>query len=226
MQGKVSPMLLGSSPRGAKVITLGVLISGEGTNLQAILDAIAGKKLDARVALVLSNVPSAGGLERARRAGVPTAVLSHKDFVSREGFDAAVVAKLREHAVEYVVLAGFMRIVTTVLLEGFPMRVVNIHPALLPSFPGVHAQAQALAYGVKITGCTVHLVDAGTDTGPILAQTAVPVLEGDDEESLRRRIQIEEHKLLPAVLQWIAEGRVTVDSAPPGARPRVRIAKA
>jgi phosphoribosylglycinamide formyltransferase-1 len=207
------------------VITLGVLISGEGTNLQAILDAIGAGKLDARVALVVSSVASAGGLERARRAGVPTAVLSHKSFLSREGFDAAVVAELRKHGAEYVVLAGFMRIVTTVLLEAFPMRVVNIHPALLPSFPGVHAPAQALAYGVKVTGCTVHLVDAGTDTGPILAQTAVPVNEGDDDATLGRRIQVEEHKLLPEVLQWFAEGRVTVDSASPGARPQVRIAR-
>ncbi len=205
------------------VITLGVLISGEGTNLQAILDAIQAGRLDARVAVVVSNVSSAGGLERAHRASVPTATLSHKGFASREAFDAAVVAELRRHDVEYVVLAGFMRIVTAVLLEAFRMRVVNIHPALLPSFPGVHGPAQALAYGVKITGCTVHLVDAGTDTGPILAQTAVPVLEGDDEASLRRRIQVEEHKLLPEVLQWIAEGRITVESGSPGVRPRIRI---
>jgi phosphoribosylglycinamide formyltransferase-1 len=213
-----------SAARGGAMIQLGVLISGEGTNLQAILDSIAARKLDAQVVLVLSNVASAGGLERARRAGVPTAILSHKDYPDRESFDAAVVAKLREHGAEHVVLAGFMRIVTRVLLDAFPMRVVNIHPALLPAFPGVHAPAQAIAYGVRVTGCTVHFVDAGTDTGPIVAQAVVPVLPDDDEASLRARIHVQEHALLPAVLQWIAEGRVSVERPPRTGRSRVRVA--
>ncbi len=152
------------------MIALGVLVSGSGTNLQAILDAVAARTLDAKVALVLSNVARAGALERARAAGVPTAVVEHQRYPDRRAFDAAVVAALREHGVELVVLAGFMRIVTDVLLGAFPMRVVNIHPALLPSFPGVHGPRQAIAYGVRVAGCTVHFVDGGTDTGPIIAQ--------------------------------------------------------
>jgi phosphoribosylglycinamide formyltransferase-1 len=192
------------------VITLGVLVSGGGTNLQAILDAIAAKTLDARVAVVVSNTAGAGGLERAKKAGVPTVVLDHKAYAGREAFDAAVVDALRAHGVEWVVLAGFMRIVTCVLLDAYAMRVVNIHPALLPAFPGVDAQKQALDYGVRVTGCTVHFVDAGTDTGPIIAQRAVAVLAGDDVETLKARVLVEEHRLLPEVLQWIAEGRVSV----------------
>jgi phosphoribosylglycinamide formyltransferase-1 len=203
-------------------LNVGVLISGTGTNLQSILDAVAAKRLDARIGVVVSNVPSAKGLERARAAGVPTAVVDHKRFVDRPAFDAELVRVLREHGVEIVVLAGFMRLVTSVFLDAFPMKVVNIHPALLPAFPGTHAQAQALAYGVKVSGCTVHFVDAGADTGPVIAQATVPVHDDDDEESLRLRILQEEHRLLPQALQWIAEGRVTVEPRE-GARPRVRI---
>jgi phosphoribosylglycinamide formyltransferase-1 len=206
------------------VITLGVLISGTGTNLQAILDAVRERRLDAKVGVVLSNVPSAKGLERARDAGVPTAVVDHKAYAARPSFDAEIVGVLRAHGVEVVVLAGFMRLVTPTLLDAFPNRIVNLHPALLPAFPGAHAQAQAIAYGVKIAGCTVHLVDAGTDTGPVIAQAAVPVEEGDDEEALRARILVQEHRLLPEVLQWFAEGSVTVEPpAAAGGRPRVRV---
>jgi len=194
----------------AGVITLGVLVSGSGTNLQAILDAIAERRLDARVAVVVSNKAGAGALPRAARAGVPTVVLDHNAYAGREAFDAAVVSALRERGVEWVVLAGFMRILTRVLLDAFPMRVVNIHPALLPSFPGTDAQRQALDYGVRVTGCTVHFVDAGTDTGPIIAQRALDVLPGEELESLKNRLLAVEHQLLPEVLQWIAEGRVGV----------------
>jgi phosphoribosylglycinamide formyltransferase-1 len=193
------------------VLELGVLVSGSGTNLQAVLDAVAAGTLDARVRVVVSNKQGAFALERAARAGVPTVVLSHKGYASREAFDAAVVSALRAHGVDTVVLAGFMRIVTPVLLGAFPSRVVNIHPSLLPAFPGVDAQAQALAHGARITGCTVHLVDAGIDTGPIVAQAAVPVLEGDTVDALRDRVLAMEHRLLPAVLQWMSEGRVHVD---------------
>jgi phosphoribosylglycinamide formyltransferase-1 len=208
----------------ALVITLGVLASGSGTNLQAILDAIATGKLDARVAVVVSNVAGAGALERARAAGVPTVVVDHTKHETRRSFDAALVDVLRASGVEWVVLAGFMRLLTDVLLDAFPMRVVNIHPALLPAFPGVHAQRQALEYGVRVTGCTVHLVDRGTDTGPIVAQAAVPVREGDDEETLRLRILKREHELLPRVLQWIAEGRLVAEPGGPAPRrPRVRV---
>jgi phosphoribosylglycinamide formyltransferase-1 len=206
------------------MIRIGVLISGEGTNLQAVLDAIADKRLDAQISCVLSNVPSAGGLERARKAGVPDVVVNHRDYATREAFDTAVVRELIDRKTDYVVLAGFMRLVTGVLLDAFPMRVINIHPALLPAFPGINAQGQALAYGVRLTGCTVHFVDAGTDTGPILAQAVVPVLDDDDDESLRARVLVEEHALLPRALQWIAERRVTVSPGrAPGDRPRVTV---
>lgn len=204
------------------MIALGVLVSGSGTNLQSILDAIAAKRLDARVAVVVSNVGDAGALERARKAGVETVVVEHKGFADRQAFDAAVVEVLRARGVDVVVLAGFMRLVTPVLLGAFSGRVVNIHPALLPSFPGVHGPQQALAYGVRVAGCTVHFVDAGTDTGPIIAQEAVPVLDGDDEESLRLRILAREHELLPRVLQLIAQGRVHVEPVA-GGRARVRV---
>jgi phosphoribosylglycinamide formyltransferase-1 len=207
------------------MITLGVLVSGSGTNLQAILDAVRARTLDARVAVVVSNVAAAGALDRARTAGVETVVIEHQKYADRRTFDAAVVEALRARGVEVVVLAGFMRLVTDVLLGAFPMRVVNVHPALLPAFPGVHAQRQALAYGVRVTGCTVHFVDCGTDTGPVIAQAAVPVCEGDDEATLSARILAREHELLPRALQWIAEGRVTVE--PPveaGGRARVRVA--
>lgn len=192
----------------ADKLRIGVLVSGGGSNLQAILDAIGAGRLDAEVAVVVSNVAAAQGLERARKAGVPAVVIDHKAFPSREAFDAAVVDTLRAHEASWIVLAGFMRVVTSVLLDAFPMRVVNIHPALLPSFPGVHAQKQALAYGVRVTGCTVHLVDAGTDTGPIIAQAAVPVRDDDTVETLRARVLSEEHRLLPAVVRDLAAGRV------------------
>lgn len=204
------------------MITLGVLASGSGTNFQAILDAVAAGRLDARVAVLVCNTPGAGAIERARRAGVEGVVLDHRAHASRAAFDAAVVDVLRARGVELVVLAGFMRLLTDVMLDAYPMRVVNIHPALLPSFPGTHAQKQALAYGVRVTGCTVHLVDRGTDTGPIVAQAAVAVGDDDDEESLRTRILAREHELLPRALQWFAEGRVTIEQAP-GQRPRVRV---
>lgn len=206
-------------------LALGVLISGTGTNLGAILDAVASGSLDADVRVVVSNVAGVGGLERAQRAGVATRVVSHKDFEGRAAFDAEIVKVLHGHGVEWVVLAGFMRIVTDVLLGAFRERVINIHPALLPAFPGTHAQAQALAYGVKITGCTVHLVDGGVDTGPILAQAAVPVLDDDDEERLRARILVQEHRLLVDVLSRIARGGLRIDPPrQPGQRPHVSLA--
>ena len=206
------------------MLRLGVLISGGGTNLGAITGAVAARTLDAEVSLVVSNNPKAGGLERAHQAGIPTVVLDHRSFDSREAFDAAVVTALVARGVTWVVLAGFMRIVTPVLLDAFPFRVINIHPALLPAFPGAHAQADALAYGVRVTGCTVHFVDRGTDTGPIIAQAVVPVEVDDTVDSLTARILASEHRLLPAVLQSIALGQVTVvPPASEGERPRVRV---
>jgi phosphoribosylglycinamide formyltransferase-1 len=207
----------------ASPLPIGVLVSGTGTNLQAILDAVATGALHADVRIVVSNKPGVLALERAAKAGVPSKVVPHKDYATREAFDTAVVAALREAGVEYVVLAGFMRLVTRVLLGAFPHRIVNIHPALLPAFPGVDAQAQALAYGVKVTGCTVHLVDEGTDTGPILAQRAVPILDGDDVARLRARVLEAEHAVLVDTLRAIAEGRLEVVPGEGGQRTRARL---
>jgi phosphoribosylglycinamide formyltransferase-1 len=185
---------------------LAVLVSGSGTNLQAILDA----KLP--VSLVLSNKPGVLALERASKAGVATRVLSHKDFASRDEYDAALVEILRGAGIEYVALAGFMRLLTRRFLDAFAGRVVNIHPSLLPAFPGVHSQKQALDYGVKVAGCTVHFVDEGTDTGPIIAQATVDVREGDDEASLSARILEREHALYPAILRALIDGQVRLVS--------------
>lgn len=204
-------------------LNLGVLVSGSGTNLQSILDAIAEGRLDARVRVVISNKAGVLALERAQQAKVPTRVLVHRDFPDRESFDAALVEALREAEVDLVVLAGFMRLLTPRFLDAFPGRVVNIHPSLLPAFPGVDAQKQAFDYGVRVTGCTVHFVDKGTDTGPIIAQAAVPVLEGDDEESLKRRILEQEHRLFVEVLGWFAEGKVELIRGGGEARPRVHV---
>jgi len=204
------------------MLKLGVLISGRGSNLQAIIDAIDACTLDARIELVLSNKAKAAGLERARAHGVRTAVVSHRDFADRASFDAAMVAELRAAGVEWVVLAGFMRIVTPTFLEAFKLRVINIHPSLLPAFVGIDAQQQAIDYGVRVTGCTVHLVDEGVDAGPIIAQAVVPVRQDDDRDALAQRLLVHEHRLLVQVLQWIADGRVHVAAAADG-RPRVRV---
>jgi phosphoribosylglycinamide formyltransferase-1 len=192
-------------------LKVGVLVSGSGTNLQAILDAGAHGELGgARVVVVVSNVAGVKALGRAEAAGVPAVVLPHKQFGSRQAFDEALVATLKERGVELVALAGFMRIVTPYFLQSFPQRVINIHPSLLPAFPGIHAQKQALEYGARITGCTVHFVDEGCDTGPIIQQATVPVLDGDDEAALTARILVEEHRLYPAAIRALAEGRVNV----------------
>ena len=191
---------------------VGVLVSGSGTNLAALLAAqAAGTLAPAQIVAVVSNRPGAFALERARAAGVPERVVDHRAFADRGDFDRALVAALQALGVEAVVLAGFMRILTPAFLAAFPGRVVNTHPALCPAFPGTDAPAQALAHGVKVTGVTVHFVDAGVDTGPIIAQRAVPVLPGDDARSLHARIQAEEHRLLPAVVRALAAGRLRID---------------
>jgi phosphoribosylglycinamide formyltransferase-1 len=194
-------------------LKLGVLVSGTGSNLQAILDAINGGTLDARVQVVISNRANVQALERARRAGVPALTIPHRDFPSREAFDRALLSALREAEVSWVVLAGFMRVVTPEFLDAFPGRIINIHPALLPAFPGVDAAKQALEYGVKISGCTVHFVDSGVDSGKIIAQSAVPVEATDDVASLAARIHVAEHELFVSVLRDIAAGRVRPFSA-------------
>lgn len=193
-------------------LNLGVLVSGNGTNLQAILDAIERGTLLAQVKVVFSNRADAFALERARRAQVPVVVCSHRDFSSRETFDEKLVASLREHGVEWVALAGFMRILTPVFFAAYGGRTLNIHPSLLPAFPGTHAIRQALEHGVKVTGCTVHWVTEGVDAGPIIAQRAVALNADDSEETLAERIHRVEHELYVEVLAELAAGRVR----PPG----------
>ncbi len=189
---------------------VGVLISGGGTNLQALLDACADPEFPARVAVVISNRRDAYGLERARQAGVPAVWLPHRRK-SREDFEDELLSCLREHEVEWICLAGFMRLLTGRFLGAYAERVLNIHPALLPAFPGTHGQQQAFDYGVRIAGCTLHFVDEGTDTGPIIAQGAVPVLPTDDEDALKARILGVEHILYPRVLRWAVEGRLQIE---------------
>lgn len=186
--------------------TLGVLISGRGSNLQAIIDAIAAGRLDARIAVVISNKPHAAGLERARRAGIETLVLSHRDYPSREEYDRVLVEHLRARGVGLVCLAGFMRLLSPVFIQAFPNAILNIHPSLLPAFPGLDAQHQAWAHGVKLAGATVHLVDCDLDAGPIVLQRAVPVLEDDTPDTLSARILEEEHKLYPEAIRLVLDG--------------------
>ncbi|MCC6903100.1 MAG: phosphoribosylglycinamide formyltransferase [Polyangiaceae bacterium] len=190
----------------SRVLELGVLVSGSGSNLQAILDAVAEGRLDAHVRVVVSNKANVLALERAARAGVPTVVVPHREFSTREAFDQKLVDVLTRAGVEHVVLAGFMRVLTPVFLRAFAGKVINIHPSLLPAFPGVRAQAQALEHGVKVTGCTVHFVDEGVDTGPIIAQRAVPVLDGDTVETLTQRILEQEHVLMVEALSRVSAG--------------------
>ncbi len=191
---------------------IAVLASGEGTNVQALLDAAAAGALGpAQIVVVGSNRPGARALDRARAAGVAAVAVDHRGFADRGDFEAALLAALAPHAPEAVVLAGFMRVLTPRFLAAFPGCVVNTHPALLPAFPGGHAIEEALAAGVKVTGCTVHFVDAGVDQGPIIAQRAVAVYGGDDAASVRARIQHEEHVLLPAVVRALAEGRISCE---------------
>ena len=199
---------------------LGVLVSGSGSNLQALIDACAAEDFPAEVAVVVCNVPGAFALERARRAGIATEVIDHRGFAlsringdqahDRAAFDARIVEALQQHRVDAVCLAGFMRLVGAPLLEAFPHRVLNIHPSLLPAFPGLHGARQALAHGVKLAGCTVHFVDAGLDSGPIIVQAAVPVLPDDDEKALAARILAEEHRVYPLAVRWLCEDRLEI----------------
>ena len=197
---------------------IGVLVSGRGSNLQAIIDAIADGQLDARIAVVISNRADAQGLDRARAAGIETLVRDHKRWPSRDAYEAVLVEDLRARDVHLVCLAGFMRLLGATFVDAFPNRILNIHPALLPSFPGLHAQRQALEHGVRVSGCSVHLVDSGTDTGPIILQRCVRVEQDDTEESLADRILEEEHRILPEAVRLFMEGRLNVQ----GRRVRIR----
>ena len=215
-------MIEPSVPHTSRAI--GVLISGRGTNLQALIDAVAEQRLDARIGVVISNRADAAGLERAAAAGIETCLVDHRSFRSREDFDRALVAELAARSVSLVCLAGFMRLVGAPLLDAYPDRILNIHPSLLPSFPGMNAQQQALEHGVKVSGATVHLVTGELDGGPIVAQAAVPVRDNDTVETLSARILIEEHRLYPEAVRLIMAGnwrlagrRIVFERADPAA---------
>lgn len=192
-------------------LKIGVLVSGSGSNLQALLDACSQPDMPAEVVLVVSNKPGVKALERAQKAGVPSEVWQPKAFCDRHSYDAHLVSRLQSAGVELVCLAGFMRLISDVFQEGFPGRIMNIHPSLLPAFPGLHAQRQALDYGVRISGCTVHFVDSGVDTGPVIIQAAVPVHRDDDETSLAQRIQQQEHRIYPEAVRLFAQNRLRLE---------------
>lgn len=192
-------------------LSIGVLASGRGSNLQAIIDAIESKRLSARIVCVISDKNDAQALERARQHGAKAIFLDPRGYDSREDYDQALVECLRSHEVELVCLAGFMRILSPVFVQAFPRQILNIHPSLLPSFPGLKVQRKALEHGVKFSGCTVHFVTEEVDAGPIVIQASVPVQDGDTEESLSERILAEEHKIYPQAIQWIAEGRLSLE---------------
>jgi phosphoribosylglycinamide formyltransferase-1 len=204
-----------SERMAAGKLRLGVLASGRGSNLQAIIDAIEAGRLDATIAIVISNKKDAAALERARRHGLTDVFLDPKPYAgqpnNREAYDAAVLEVLRKHDVDLVLLAGYMKIVTRVLIEAYQNRMMNIHPSLLPSFPGLDAQKQARDWGVKIAGCTVHFVTEGVDEGPIIVQAAVPVVDGDTPQTLATRILKEEHKIYPLAVRLFSEGRLLVE---------------
>jgi phosphoribosylglycinamide formyltransferase-1 len=190
---------------------IAVLISGRGSNLQSIIDAVANRELDAEIAVVISNRSDAAGLMRAREAGIEALCLNTRDFQDRDAYDRAIVEMLRAHDVGLVCLAGFMRLVGPPLLDAFPTRILNVHPSLLPAFPGLDAQRQALEHGVRITGATVHLVTSDLDAGPIIVQAPVPVLDDDTVETLSARILVEEHKLYPEAIRVVLDCKWSVD---------------
>jgi phosphoribosylglycinamide formyltransferase 1 len=191
-------------------VKLGVLISGRGSNLQAIIDSIARGELKAEIPIVISNRADAAGLARAEKHGIETAIIDHRKFATREDFDRAVANALKAKSVELVICAGFMRLVSHVMLEAFPNRILNTHNALLPAFPGIHGPREAVEHGVKIAGCTVFFVTEGVDTGPIIIQAAVAVVPGDDEETLAARIVEQEHRIYPYAIKLYQEGRLEI----------------
>ncbi|MBD1924703.1 phosphoribosylglycinamide formyltransferase [Trichocoleus sp. FACHB-90] len=196
----VSPSVYPSFLGDAKPLKLGVMASGNGSNFEAVAEAIAQQQLNAQIQVLIYNNPGAKAAARAEKLGVPTVLLNHRDFKSREELDQKIVETLQQYQVEWVIMAGWMRVVTQVLVDAFPDRIINIHPSLLPSFKGINAVEQALNTGVKITGCTVHLVSVEVDSGKILLQAAVPILPDDTLETLHARIQVQEHKILPQAI--------------------------
>jgi phosphoribosylglycinamide formyltransferase-1 len=195
---------------GGKAVKIGVLASGRGSNFQAIIDSIESGYLKASVEMLIVDNQGAYAVERARRHGIPHLCLNPKEFSTKDDFYSKIAETLKQRGVELVILAGFMRVVGKPLLEAFPMRVINIHPALLPSFPGLHGQKQAVDYGVRISGCTVHFVDEGVDTGPVIIQAAVPVSPDDTDDALSERILRLEHRIFPEAVRLFAEGRLEV----------------
>ncbi len=194
----------------SKKIRIGVLASGSGSNLQAIIDAVEAGKIKAEIAVVISDNKKAYALERAKKHNIPAVIIEHKPNKRREDYDASVLEKLREHNVNLVLLAGYMRIVSIVLVEAYENRMINIHPALLPSFPGLHVQKKAIDHGARFSGCTVHFVDGGMDTGPIIIQAVVPILPDDTEDALATRILKREHQIYPEAVRLFCEGRLDV----------------
>ncbi len=190
---------------------LGVLASGRGSNFQSIIDSIKSGYLDARVEILITDNPDAYAIERAKNNGIPFLIMKPGDYPDKDVYYSAIAGALKERGVELVILAGFMRVVKKPLIDAYPMRIMNIHPALLPSFPGLHGQKQAVDYGVKISGCTVHFVDEGVDTGPIIIQAAVPAYHDDTEESLAERILKEEHRIFPYAIKLFIQGRLRVE---------------
>ena len=190
--------------------TIVILISGRGSNMASILDAVAAGTLPVRVAAVVANRPDAAGLELARARGIPALVVDHRQYAGRDAFDAALAAEIEAQSPDLVVLAGFMRILTDAFVERFAGRMINIHPSLLPAFPGLHTHRQALAAGVRVHGCTVHFVTPQLDHGPIIVQAAVPVHDGDDEAALAARVLAQEHLIYPAAVRWFVEDRLQV----------------
>jgi len=193
-----------------KKVNLGVLVSGSGSNLQSVIDNIERGKLDATVKVIICNNPDAYALKRAEKHGIPSVVIDHTKYRNRELFDLKMIEILKSFSVELVVMAGFMRILTEKFLRAFPMKIMNIHPALLPSFQGLHGQSMAFEYGVKFTGCTVHFADEGVDTGPIIIQAVVPVCDDDTVETLQERILKEEHRIYPQAIQFYAENKLKI----------------
>lgn len=193
-----------------KKVGIGVLVSGGGSNLQSIIDHTEAGTLDAEIRIVISNNPDALALERCRKHRICSVVVDHRQFDTRESYDRRTISILQSSGVELVVMAGFMRILSPEFFRAFPRRIMNIHPALLPAFPGIHVQRKAVEYGVKFAGCTVHFADEGVDTGPIIIQSVVPVFEDDTADTLSARILKEEHRIYPQAIQYYAEGRIEI----------------
>jgi len=192
------------------MLTLSVLASGRGSNFQAIIDSIASGYLKARIVALITDNPKAYAIERAKKHGIETLIIEPKEFSNKDSYYSHIASVLKSKGVGLVVLAGFMRVVGRALIKEFPNKIINIHPALLPSFPGLHGQKQAVDYGAKISGCTVHFVDEGVDTGPIIIQAAVPVYDDDTEDSLSERILRQEHRIFPLAIKLFSEGKITV----------------